>query len=103
MATHTAQKTDHLVHDQHDTEMNVSNMASLAATYTPGSPEEKALLWKIDKRIVPCIWGLYTLSYLDRANIGNAKTGGLAADFNLTSDQYSVVLLVFFVCFLHAI
>jgi hypothetical protein len=37
------------------------------------------------------------MSYLDRSNIGNAKTGGLQADFNLNSNQYSVVLLAFFV------
>ena len=73
------------------------NVVALAAQYVPGSAEEKAFLRKIDKRIVPTIWALYTLSYLDRANIGNAKTGGLQADFHLTSTQYSVVLLVFFV------
>lgn len=37
------------------------------------------------------------MSYLDRSNIGNAKTGGLQTDFNLNSNQYSVVLLAFFV------
>ena len=29
----------------------------------------------------------------------NAKTGGLQHDFNLTSNQYSVVLLIFFVSY----
>lgn len=29
----------------------------------------------------------------------NAKTGGLEADFHLTSNQYSVILLVFFVSY----
>ena len=29
----------------------------------------------------------------------NAKTGGLEDDFNLTSNQYSVVLLIFFVSY----
>ena len=27
------------------------------------------------------------------------KSGGLAKDFNLTSDQYSVILLVFFISY----
>ena len=69
----------------------------LAAMYTPGTELEKRFLRKIDMRIVPTVWALYTMSYLDRANIGNAKTGGLEEDFNLTSNQYSIVLLVFFV------
>jgi sugar phosphate permease len=57
------------------------------------------LLRKIDLKIVPTIWVLYTLSYLNRANIGNARTGGLEAEFGLTSDQYSIVLLVFFISY----
>lgn len=36
-------------------------------------------------------------SYLDRANIGNAKTGGMQHDLKLTSTEYSIALLVFFV------
>lgn len=72
---------------------------AVTAKYVPGSTAEKRLLRKLDLRIIPCIWTLYMLSYLDRANIGNAKTGGMAKDFGLTSNQYSIVLLVFFVSY----
>jgi hypothetical protein len=108
------------------------NAVAMAATYVPGTDAEKALVWKIDKHIIvsllvtwgplsplsllsqPTIWLLYMLGYLDRANIGNAKTGepslpqfanqadpagGLERDLNLSSTQYSVVLLVFFVSY----
>lgn len=68
-------------------------------TYVPDSDAEKRLVRKIDIRIVPTVWILYTLSYLDRANIGNAKVGGLETALGLTSSQYSVVLLVFFVSY----
>ncbi|WVF68217.1 hypothetical protein IAT40_002982 [Kwoniella sp. CBS 6097] len=84
-------------HEQDD--VLEQDAVALAATYTPGSDAEKALVRKIDKRIIPCIWVLYTLSYLDRANVGNAKTGGLEKHMNLTSDQYSIVLLVFFISY----
>ncbi|KAF9269899.1 MFS general substrate transporter [Marasmius fiardii PR-910] len=67
--------------------------------YTPGGEVEKRLVRKIDKRIVPTIWVLYTFSYLDRANIGNAKVGGMEEDLQLTSSQYSVILLLFFVSY----
>lgn len=64
---------------------------SLAASYVPGSPEEKRLLWKLDLRIIvrskifiarkmdygadlvslqPCCWLLFVLGFLDRGNIG---------------------------------
>ncbi|TYJ55252.1 hypothetical protein B9479_004082 [Cryptococcus floricola] len=83
----------------HEQSLETKNPVELAAEYVPGSDAEKRLVRKIDKRILPTIWGLYTLSYLDRANIGNAKTGGLEEDFNLTSQQYSIVLLVFFISY----
>lgn len=35
---------------------------ALAASYVPDSEEEKRLLRKIDRRLVPCIWGLYSAS-----------------------------------------
>lgn len=34
------------------------------------TPEEKALIWKQDLRIVPISAGIYLLCYLDRSNIG---------------------------------
>ncbi|CAG8256862.1 unnamed protein product [Penicillium salamii] len=59
--------------------------------------EEKALVRKIDLTLLPMIWIMYLLSYMDRTNIGNAKISGMAADLNLTSNQYSTALVVFFV------
>lgn len=38
------------------------DVVAMAAQYTPGSPEEKALLKKIDYRIVPCVWALVSHS-----------------------------------------
>jgi hypothetical protein len=42
-------------------------------TYVPGSDAEKRLLRKMDMHLVPVVWFMYVMSYLDRANIGNAK------------------------------
>ncbi|PSK60180.1 hypothetical protein B9Z65_1078 [Elsinoe australis] len=59
--------------------------------------EEKKLVRKIDLLLLPTIWLMYLLSYMDRTNIGNAKIAGMADDLHLTSAQYSVILVVFFV------
>ncbi|KAF9884557.1 hypothetical protein FE257_001502 [Aspergillus nanangensis] len=59
--------------------------------------EEKALVRKIDLTLLPTIWVMYLLSYLDRTNIGNAKISGMEEDLNLSSNQYSIALVVFFV------
>lgn len=75
---------------------SVRHLISSLSSHADVSPLGLAVR-KIDRRLVPIVWGLYVLSYLDRANIGNAKSGGMEKDLALTSEQYSVVLLVFFV------
>lgn len=86
-------------------------------TWTP--EEEKKLVKKIDLFLLPTIWLMYLLSYMvghrsfltgdvgmlmanrdqDRTNIGNARIAGMADDLELSSNQYSVCLVVFFVTY----
>lgn len=40
-----------------------------------------------DRHVLPIVCVLYVLSYLDRGNIGNAKTAGAQADLGLSSKQ----------------
>lgn len=61
--------------------------------------EEKKLLKKVDSRLIPTVFFMYLVSYLDRSNIGNAYTGGMGTEFNMTSQDYSIVLLVFFISY----
>ncbi|KAJ7469308.1 MFS general substrate transporter [Mycena galericulata] len=68
--------------------------------YVPGSPEERAMVRKIDLHMFTCVSVLYLLNYLDRQNVGNAKVGGMAADLKLSSSDYSIALLVFFPAYL---
>ncbi|KAF4450507.1 MFS general substrate transporter [Fusarium austroafricanum] len=58
------------------------------------------VLWKIDIRIIPILMVLYILSYIDRANIGNAKIEGMVEDLGLSSTQYNTVLSIFFVTYI---
>ena len=64
-------------HDEHydKHQVDFEHAQHLAASYVPGSPEEKALIRKLDWRLVPTTWLLYLLSNVDRTNIGNAKIG----------------------------
>ncbi|KJK66808.1 Major Facilitator Superfamily protein [Aspergillus parasiticus SU-1] len=73
----------------------IENVNTEAASFTP--EEEKALVRKVDLTLLPTIWVMYLLSYLDRTNIGNAKISGMEVDLNLSSNQYSIALVVFFV------
>ncbi|KAK4034458.1 major facilitator superfamily domain-containing protein [Parachaetomium inaequale] len=58
--------------------------------------DEKAILRKMDMRLIPMLALLYLLSFLDRGNIGNAKIEGLQENLGLTDDQYNWCLTAFF-------
>lgn len=77
---------------------------------------ERALVRKIDLFLLPTIWLMYLLSYIDRTksvlhavihtkspidkcSIGNAKIAGMQADLHLSSGQYSISLIVFFISY----
>lgn len=63
----------------------------------PPHTTETKLMAKIDFRVVPFLCILYLLAFLDRVNIGNAKSFGLAKDLNLVNLQYNTALTMFFV------
>lgn len=53
---------------------------------------------KFDKHIVPWLFGLWLLAFIDRSNIGNAKIDGLAADLGiLTGTKFNIALAIFYV------
>ena len=43
-------------------ELDHERARELAVTFDPNSPENKALVRKLDWRLVPCTWTLYLLS-----------------------------------------
>ncbi|KAG1798490.1 major facilitator superfamily domain-containing protein [Suillus plorans] len=62
------------------------------------SPRERArILRKIDWHLLPFLTVFYLFSYLDRANIGYAKVGGMATNLHLTGLRYNIAAAVFFI------
>ena len=54
-------------------------------------PEKrKAMIRKVDLRLVPVLALLYLISHIDRSNIGNAKVEGLTEDLNMDGIQYNI-------------
>ncbi|RYO41394.1 hypothetical protein AA0111_g1025 [Alternaria arborescens] len=80
-------------------EMDATKHVEIAEDFIWTKEEEKKLVRKIDLFLLPTIWLMYLLSYMDRTNIGNAKIAGMADDLQLSSDQYSIALVVFFVTY----
>ncbi|KAL4254788.1 MFS transporter superfamily protein [Abortiporus biennis] len=65
--------------DQVETGSVKEELPAPATTYE-GTPEEKALLRRLDMRIMPLACILYLFAYLDRTNLGNARLQGLPQD-----------------------
>ncbi|KAL4761192.1 putative MFS transporter [Aspergillus foveolatus] len=61
--------------------------------------EEGLIRKKFDRRVLPIVCILYVLSYLDRGNIGNAKTAGLDKDLGISDSQWAWVLNAFYICY----
>ncbi|KLO13925.1 MFS general substrate transporter [Schizopora paradoxa] len=58
--------------------------------------DERALLRKIDFRVIPWLALLYLLNSLDRSNIGNARLYNMETDLHMNDNQYLVALTTFF-------
>ncbi|KAF2466497.1 MFS general substrate transporter [Lindgomyces ingoldianus] len=58
---------------------------------------EKKLLRKCDLYVLPPLFVLFLLAFLDRTNIGNARIQGLTEDLNMHGSDYNIALFVFFI------
>ena len=58
---------------------------------------EKKLLRKCDLHVIPVVAILYSLAFVDRINIGNARLQGLEKDLHMKGQDYNIALFVFFI------
>lgn len=59
--------------------------------------EENRVYRKLDWNLMPLIFVLYSLSVLDRANLGNAKIAGMKEDIDLSGRRYDWLATVFYI------
>lgn len=65
--------------------------------YIPTAAEEAALMRKLDWNLLPLLFVLYSLSVLDRSNLGNARLAGMENDIDLTGNRYNTLTTIFYV------
>jgi MFS family permease len=59
--------------------------------------EQKAIIWRIDRRLVLTLGFMYCASLMDRTNLGIAVVAGMGYDLMLSlGARYSIITLVFF-------
>ncbi|TKA81509.1 hypothetical protein B0A55_02993 [Friedmanniomyces simplex] len=74
--------------------------AGLATDTTGTDPAlDQRITRKLDNHILPWIFTLWLLAFIDRSNIGNAKLDGLVKDLHLTGDKYNIALTVFYILY----
>lgn len=54
---------------EHSSNLGMPVLAD-GSPYIPDTDEEKRLVRKIDKRLMPMLWVMYVMNYIDRTNIG---------------------------------
>ena len=66
--------------------------------YIPASEEEeRRVIRKLDIRLIPFVFVLYSLSVLDRSNLGNARIAGMKKDMDLGGNHYSWLGTIFYI------
>ncbi|KAE8551775.1 hypothetical protein EYB25_005665 [Talaromyces marneffei] len=58
---------------------------------------ERSLVRRLDLILLPTLSLVYLTHSLDRANLGNAKTSTLERDLGLVGNQYSLLLILFYI------
>ncbi|CAG8970654.1 hypothetical protein HYALB_00003408 [Hymenoscyphus albidus] len=61
---------------------------------------ERRIVRKIDRTLLPLVWILYLLAYLDRGNIGNANIAGLSKDLHISGPEYQWLLTIFYIAYI---
>ena len=64
-------------------------------SFTP--EEEASVIRKLDRRLLPIVFVLYSLSVLDRSNLGNARLAGLEQDIDLSDFKYNWLGTAFYI------
>jgi MFS family permease len=63
---------------------------------------ERRILRKLDFKVLPILWLLYLVCFVDRSNIGNAKIQGMDTELKLKGQRYNIAVFVFNIGYLVA-
>lgn len=72
-------------------------LVEVPALEEPDVETSKRLVRKLDLIVLPLLAIIYFTHSLDRANLGNAKTDGFEKDIGLKDNQYSLILILFYI------
>ncbi|KAL2072882.1 hypothetical protein VTL71DRAFT_12225 [Oculimacula yallundae] len=91
---------DELAYQNENENMDIAIQPVQNAQFSVDSAMTRRLLLKLDLRIIPTLALLFLMSFLDRTNVGNAKTYKLEANLGMTDHQYDTGLAVFYATYI---
>jgi MFS family permease len=68
--------------------------AESATTPLPKAVERR-ILRKLDLTLIPILWFLFLVCFIDRGNIGNAKISGMVTSLHLVGNRYNIAFQAF--------
>ncbi|KAF2167277.1 hypothetical protein M409DRAFT_66280 [Zasmidium cellare ATCC 36951] len=70
-------------------------------SFTPPTPsEEQKVIRKLDRRLLPLVFVLYSLAVLDRSNLGNARLAGMQKDIDIAGERYNLLGTIFYIAYI---
>ncbi|KAI9926968.1 hypothetical protein MW887_003348 [Aspergillus wentii] len=79
--------------------MNISDPEKVSESVAIDVEGEKSYVRKVDVFILPLLCLMYFFDCMDRSNLANAKTDGLDEDLHLQGNDYSLMVLLFYIPF----
>ncbi|KAG9259053.1 pantothenate transporter liz1 [Emericellopsis atlantica] len=83
--------------EQSEKPIPVVDKVDYSGAHEKTDPKEIKLVRKLDRWIMPMLWSMYWLNYLDRNAIALARINTLEEDLNLTGTQYQTCVSILFV------
>ncbi|KAM0326752.1 hypothetical protein ACHAQA_006625 [Verticillium albo-atrum] len=74
----------------------------VAHNYVIDQASEAALVRKQDLRVLPMVFLMYFLTFLDRTNLGNAKIAGMEADLGLGTYGFNIGACLYYAIYFFA-
>ncbi|KAL4992197.1 major facilitator superfamily domain-containing protein [Aspergillus falconensis] len=97
---HTDSFVEHAQPSAFDDEKASGPQADYSGAVTKTDPREIKLVRKLDMRVMPIVWAMYFLNYVDRNAIASARLNGLEKDLGLEGTQYNTCISILFVGYL---
>ncbi|KPM39235.1 putative transporter [Neonectria ditissima] len=82
-----------------DLESHSVSAANIDNSLVINPDAERSYVKKLDIYLLPFLSLMYFFNAVDRSNLGNAKTDGLEEDLNFRGNEYSLLILLFYIPF----